>query len=690
MLDKAFVQTGVDGSWVECLDDHLAHEGLERLNCALFIACDDDRDQHWFKFYRYHENDVVDFNVRTEAENQEVFAWAREQVDIVGFGHSFIRQYDWWKPQIVPMRWRIFQSTPSAPVFLAVDVAHVQQDRYGARFYYETFSINVAMERGVSVISHTGYGNERGVWTEQTDVDLPANISAIVVEALRDNTKAWCGIRPTITWPLQGKEAVFAYIAHPFDWNVTALQHFIGKDYAKLFPREQKDNFHPLCAYLAIHPTHSLRRAYAKNPYAIIWHVLLRGYGVEDLNLIQKFYQFDQSIAGIPFADAKLWKGKVIISRKNVARIAWSSVEYYLRWLEAHKSQRAMVNELYRFAKKGINQETSDTLSQLERYETALPKSVRRMLLRRGLTREVHDLISEAVLELQPDMHNYILLYKTEDYALEYQIGDYAFRLARQTHDLTVIGRRMNNCVASYRDKAMTGESIIMTATRAGNYVICLELDVEHHLHQAYGPYNLRLSGDDLLACSKWINLCQIEVAGNFLNPVDVAAADKWQIAKLPTEGLLFKFRREDVAKIVKGGNAYGYYSSLAILFEAKYPRCVAPPPWKTFASEREYLQYVFPEGQSIWAAAMDDDDIDAQYALGICYAHGKIMPRDINRALAWLKHPVEEGHIPARLLCQKIQCDQARMHGTYADIIREGLRLAKLRVEMKQRLRTA
>ena len=163
-----------------------------------------------------------------------------------------------------------------------------------------------------------------------------------------------------------------------------------------------------------------------------------------------------------------------------------------------------MVNELYRLAKKGIRQEMSDTLSQFERYETALPKSVREKLLRRGLTREVHDLISEAVLELQPDVHNCILLYNPEDYALEYKIGDYEFRLVRQTHELTVIGRWMNNSVASYRDKAMAGESIIMTAKKAGNYAICLELDAEHHLYQAYGPHNRRLSGDDLLACRTW------------------------------------------------------------------------------------------------------------------------------------------------------------------------------------------
>ena len=179
MLDKAFVQTGVDGSWVECLDNRLAHEELEKLACAIFLACDDDQNQHWFKFYRYRENYADNFDVGTPTENQEIFDWASDQADIVGFGHSFIRQYDWWKPQIVPVRWRIFQKSPEYPLYLAVDVARVQQERNGAEFHYETFSINVSMDRGVSIVSHTGY-KSRGRWTDKTDIDIPENISAAV------------------------------------------------------------------------------------------------------------------------------------------------------------------------------------------------------------------------------------------------------------------------------------------------------------------------------------------------------------------------------------------------------------------------------------------------------------------------------------------------------------------------------
>ena len=302
----------------------------------------------------------------------------------------------------------------------------------------------------------------------------------------------------------------------------------------------------------------------AKNPYVIFWHLLLKGYGVEDLNLIQKFYKFDQGIVGIPFSDIHLKNGKVSIPRNNSTYIDWLPLEHYLRWLEKNKSQRAMVNELYRWAKKGINQEMYDTLSQFAQYETALPESLRQMLLRRGLTREVHDLISEAVLELNPNTRNRILLYTPEDYALEYQIGDYEFRLVRQTHDLSIIGRQMHNCVASYREQALFGESIIMTAKKDGNYVICIELDAEHHLYQAYGPHNQELSGDNLIACGAWIKRCQIQISTLWFHLGDTSEADGWKISKLPTEEILPKMTRDEISRVTKNGVSYGYYSSMA------------------------------------------------------------------------------------------------------------------------------
>lgn len=696
MTGKTFIQTGLDGPWVECTDERVAHEDIERLDCAFLMCYSDEWDSigKRFRLFRSGNHLPSDFPIGTMEENRRLFQEVRAHADIVSFGtyhHGYTFQGTSWLPVIQPLRWRIFQRSATDAINLAADVAYFTPDPHGARVIYECFSICLQMEKDIVIVSKTGSGPySRGYWTDKTDLEIPENISDFVIDALRESTRAWTGIYPTITWEQHGKQAIFAYMSHPFDWNVTALRSFLGTEaYQKLFPREQRDNFHPLCEYLSIHPTKSLRRAYAKNPYAIIWHVLLRGLGFEDLNIIQKFYAFDKSIAGVPFSAAYFWKGKAAISSRNDARIDWASLEYYLRWVKKNKGQRMMENELYRLAKKGISQEMSDTLSQFTQYEVALPKSLRRMLLKRGLTKEVHDRISEAVLELNPDTRNRILSYPPEDHALEYQIGDYEFRLVKQTRDLTVIGNAMHNCVASYRSDVLRRYSLILTAKKDGNYVICIELDAGHRLYQAYGPHNYRLRGDDLLACRKWVEICNIELARDCLDVVDLAGTESWEISQLPFEKLPSQMSLDELLAIPEGHTTYGYYSYLAAAFENAQPHRIAAPPWKTFSTEREYLEYVFPEGRRIWEAAMEKDDIDAQYALGACYAHGKIMPRDADRALAWLKHPVEEGHIQARTLCQTIKCDDARINGTYDERIREGLRHAKLRIKMQQELRS-
>ena len=36
-MDKAFLQKELDGPWLECTDERLAHEDIEKLDCALLI-----------------------------------------------------------------------------------------------------------------------------------------------------------------------------------------------------------------------------------------------------------------------------------------------------------------------------------------------------------------------------------------------------------------------------------------------------------------------------------------------------------------------------------------------------------------------------------------------------------------------------------------------------------------------------
>lgn len=712
MIDKVFVQTGLDGDWVECTDERVAHEDIDHLTCALLILHHDDHrgPEGEFRLYRVGNREAEVFPVGTQEENARLFRDVREQADLVGFDsyHMTYLDYDWgdhhihegnWDVNVVPFRWRLLQKTIDGPLYLAADVACYTPEVHGLWFSIECFSICLQMKQDIVIVSKTGnatverrrFGNKwkrwgmrpsyREPWTEGSDLDIPQNISDLVIDALRISTQEWTGIYPTITWQRSGKKAVLAFAAHPFDWNVTVFRSFLGeKAYKELFPREQKDNFRPLCAYLGIHPTKSLRRAYGENPYAILWYLLLKRIGITDLNLIQKFYGFDKNIAGIPFSHVRWMDGRIEVvddygrimedhgqilgvwryENDYRTNIDWPALEHYLQWVKQNKNERTMANEFYRLAKKGITQEMSDTMTQFRRHGDEMPIALRWRLLKHGLTHEMHDLISEAVLSLELKVENKIVEYPPEDQTLEASIGDYVFRLVKQTKELRSIGRQMHNCVASYRGRVLSHQSIIVTARQEGEYAICIELDDEHAMKQAYAPHNKYLEGNALAACLIWVKLNEIRVAGKYLDKCDLSVAETWEIERLPYEKLPSQMSAEELLAIPEDRLPYEYYSSLAIALEGgPLPDVGAMPSREAFPSEEEYLKATFPSGIRIWEAAMHDRDPDAQYALGLCYAHGKLLPRDDERAMAWLKPLADEGHLQAKALCDAIKAEQ-------------------------------
>ena len=217
----------------------------------------------------------------------------------------------------------------------------------------------------------------------------------------------------------------------------------------------------------------------------------------------------------------------------------------------------------------------------------------------------------------------------------------------------------MHNCVASYRGYVLSHTSIIVTARRDGEYVICIELDDKHVMQQAYAPHNKYLEGDALAACLIWVKLNEIRVAGKYLDKCDLSVAENWEIERLPFEKLPSQMSVEELLAIPKDRLPYEYYSSLAIALEGgSLPDVGAMPSREAFPSEDAYLEAAFPSGIRIWKAAMRDCDPDAQYALGLCYAHGKILPRDDERAMAWLKPLADEGHLQAKALCDAISSE--------------------------------
>lgn len=87
MIDTAFVQTGLDGPWVECKNERSSHEDIENLDCAFLIQYSDEYEYEnlgkRFRLFRPGNHLPSDFSIGTEEENRRLFQEVRAHADVM-------------------------------------------------------------------------------------------------------------------------------------------------------------------------------------------------------------------------------------------------------------------------------------------------------------------------------------------------------------------------------------------------------------------------------------------------------------------------------------------------------------------------------------------------------------------------------------------------------------------------------
>lgn len=265
----------------------------------------------------------------------------------------------------VPIHWRIFQDSVDGPINIAADFAEIKRDNSGIRMRWENFFISVSMAKKICVIKQVK--NIRGFfenWTESPEMPIPNNVMEAALDVLRESTKAIYGIKPTVITKFEGVEKICAYVERPFDINIILLKNFFADfgDFDRIFPYESTDNYKIICRLLEIKPPRSLRKAYAKNPYAIIWYMIFKQLGVKDINFMQKFFLLDECITVMPLDEFRFRvKSKEVIKMKYSVR--WQAFEYFCKFMIKNKGEKFFMNWLYKFsAKENLTQNQIDTI----------------------------------------------------------------------------------------------------------------------------------------------------------------------------------------------------------------------------------------------------------------------------------------------------------------------------------------
>ncbi|MBR5163547.1 MAG: PcfJ domain-containing protein [Schwartzia sp.] len=348
-------------------------------------------------------------------------------------------------------------------------------------------------------------------------VDIPTVVTEAAISFMQESVRRRIGFRPTCPGNIHGLRHMIAFCLRPFDLNIHLFYDIVGASFEQLFPRNQRDNYLPLCRFFQLeHPPKSLRKAYQDFPENLVAFVLLRQFGFRDINIIRRFF-YREDLFG--FRLLKLAYNSESRRMEDASRqhsnpyLIW--LERFCRWFLRHRTERHLAEYLRPLVAGEWNYSAVDILrmfmhANLDRNETALQPDTLRRLLRERFTRRVHDAMVRELVTILPrdgrdwqDRINMTVHYTESEKNYVDNIAGYRFLLPQDTDELWGYGEAFHNCVASYRNDVIAKRSLILAMKRDNKYVACIEIQ-QRRVVQAKGPCNHSLSAEVRDVLRKW------------------------------------------------------------------------------------------------------------------------------------------------------------------------------------------
>ena len=346
-----------------------------------------------------------------------------------------------------------------------------------------------------------------------TYVEIPTEVTETAISYMQDLAIEEFGFKPTYMGNIHGIKRMINFCMRPLDININLFRHLVGKDYEKIFPRNQHDNYKLLCQFFQIdNPPKSLRKIYGESPKSLVAYLLLRQLGFRDINVIRQFFHRDKLFN---------WDLMEMKYQKEQSRLINSTYNHdaYLHWLEIfchwylqYRPETSLAKILHPLAMTDEwGQDAIDILrmfvsANIYEDDSILHKNTKCRLLHDGFTHEVHDLLMEELPNIfpqgniaffnqkpTPPPQNVVIDYTVTEKKYEDVIDDYHIVLPRDTNEIRNYGREFHNCVASYCSCVLEKRTLILAMKRGNKYIACLEVR-QNRLVQALGPCNQSLS----------------------------------------------------------------------------------------------------------------------------------------------------------------------------------------------------
>jgi hypothetical protein len=375
--------------------------------------------------------------------------------------------------------------------------------------------------------------------SEDMNVSLCDDISKEILGRLAEEYKAKYGIKPTIMSGMKGFNVIVGYMLSPFNVNFFKISQFWGlnpynADFTSLSSGDTPDAENEMFLSMGIKPTKTVRKMYQQIPQSVICYAAAKDMGFSDVNVLQKswsipFYAFIKYLM-ISFAGGR------------ISYTLRTEIKKFVTDMLAIASQKTVWNSLERtcacFADKNTrNFIITDGITTYALCSDQLAEQEKRDVLHEGFNEYTHDFlvrrlnrmnrIQEDIEKKEEDMTPFPI--EDSFLALEYKAGDnrrkkknkerqkgseyedvpdedrYCFYVARNAYTLKVIGSEMHNCVGwGYARSIRERRATIVYAMYKKKYKICIEVDPQFGIRQAFGPSNSSLEGDAFDAYQEW------------------------------------------------------------------------------------------------------------------------------------------------------------------------------------------
>ncbi len=654
MFEAAFQYDYVRNEWVKCQKEEYIHEDIEKLPCAVIMTCEDSKGIT--RKYMVCPKHNVTEEVADVSLDHVVTVDGCTFDGLVSYSLAYAKL-----PTLVPMRWRIFQGESDGLMRITGDVAKLCADHSGRVDHWHDFAIAVHPAKPLVEITKLRYYGLQE-WTKRSGIRMPEIVVNTAMEVLRESTRILFCIKPSVLTQMKGHEKLTAYAARPFDLHIMFLKNFLREyikdDFDHVFPYEMKDNYRKICQLLEIKPPKSLRKAYTYNPYAIIWYMLFRVWGIKDINLMQRFFYFKKCGGLDLHYFCYVRKTKRLERDLNDGRKEWHALNRYCEWLLSHKGEKAFLRWLYKASKTGGGHELNwNTICSFYRYEEYLSKNVKALLLREGLTQYVYERIQWEILWYAGGFRDIHIFYESQISAYECKINDIEFRFVRNSRELQHIALALQNYMENDWRRIIEHTYIFVTLYQAGRIVAAIELQRNEGILKAIGVRNRRLSDEVLLACRYWAKRNGMSIKTDALDLRDASVQDLQDgiVKPIHPQKAMDEMSVEDLLAIPEEKIGPDYYHYLGMRLLEAAPRNISAPAWMNLEDEKACLMFKLPDGQRIYDAAFSGN-AEAQRTLGMMYRHGKVFGNDQEKALRWLSNAAENGDAEASWEFEKLR----------------------------------